>query len=559
MQDIGCRPTASKSKLRFESVEFPDIPGQSALFLRYQSDPASLRKYYPSVPAPQHEVSHRVDEVLGSYVVDREQLCTVLDEQNRGFKAREKTFQNIDLLRRPNTVAVLTGQQTGLFTGPLYTIYKALSTIRMSECLRERGVDAVPVFWAATEDHDFDEIARAYAVGRDGAELEFHLPPNSDRAGHPVGTLEPPANFASMIVEQLAGLPDTEFSEAVRLSLTQAWGSGRTIGEAFCTQLQQIFREYGLIVVDPIDARLKRLSLPVFSAAVENAGELAAALLERSTELAADGFHAQVLVTPDHFPAFYQTDDGVRRAIRRDSSGRFRVTGTRQEFSAAELIESAAANPERLSAGVMLRPVVQDYLFPTICYFGGGGEIAYFAQNSEVYRILGRPVTPILHRQSFTIVEAKHARTLEKYELEFGDLFNGLESLLPGIVARFVDPGTSRKFADAEGEIDTELNRLNEELSRIDPTLAANLATRRRKILYHIAAVRKKFQRVQIERDETVKRQLESLFASLLPHGGLQERRLNLVTFTARYGEYFIDWLYDSIELEERGHRLLYL
>ena len=168
-------------------------------------------------------------------------------------------------------------------------------------------------------------------------------------------------------------------------------------------------------------------------------------------------------------------------------------------------------------------------------------------------------MTTIRHRQSYTIVEAKHARTLEKYELEFTDLFAGFESVLPGIVERFVNPSTSRLFADAEEDINLELNRLDQEISKIDPTLAANLAKRRKKILHHLSAVRNKFHRVPIERDEVVNRQLRSLFASLLPGGSLQERTLNVETFASRYGLYFIDWIYDSIDLEERSHRLLYL
>jgi uncharacterized protein YllA (UPF0747 family) len=235
------------------------------------------------------------------------------------------------------------------------------------------------------------------------------------------------------------------------------------------------------------------------------------------------------------------------------------VSETDLKFTRDELAHIAENEPERLSPGVMLRPVVQDYLFPTICYFGGGAEIAYFAQNSEVYRILERPVTPILHRQSFTVIDARAARTLDKYDLKFADLFKGFEPLASGIVERFVNPTASRLFADAEENINLELDRLDQEISRIDPTLAENLATRRRKILYHIGALRKKFHRVQIERDEIADRQLRGLFASLLPDGQLQERRLNVGSFLARYGPYFIDWVYDSVDLDERGHRLLYL
>jgi bacillithiol synthase len=202
---------------------------------------------------------------------------------------------------------------------------------------------------------------------------------------------------------------------------------------------------------------------------------------------------------------------------------------------------------------------VQDFLFPTVCYFGGGAEIAYFAQNSEVYRILDRPVTPILHRQSFTVVEAKHGRTLEKYGLSFTDLFAGMDAVLPRIVDKFIDPNTARIFAEAEEKINTELNRLDQTLSQMDVTLAANLATRRRKIIYHIGALRKKYHFRRAERDETIGRRVRNAFTALMPHGHLQERTLNAASFADRLGPAFIDIIYDSIDLDDKGHRVIYL
>lgn len=559
MQETGCPPTASKSKLRFETVDFADIPGQSKLFLRYQNDPLSLKKYYPSAVISHVDVAGRIAEVLDAYTIDRAVLCDVLEDQNRMFGAGQKTLANIELLRRNDTVAILTGQQAGLFTGPLYTIYKALSAIKMAECFRSRGLNAVPVFWAATEDHDFDEISRAYLLGSDGEQIVFELNHSADFDAMPVGDIPIPQTFAETQRELLGLLPATEFTDELRQALVQTWAPGKTIGEAFCSHIQHLFANHGLIVVNPLDVRLKKLAAPIYASATNRSDEIVNALVDRSQEIEADGFQPQVLIAPDYFPLFYHTDDGARRSVRRKTDGKYHVSDTKLKFSSAELFEDPIGNPERFSPGVMLRPVVQDYLFPTVCYFGGGAEIAYFAQNSEVYRILNRPVTTILHRQSFSVIEAKHARTLEKYELDFVDLFAGFESLLPKIVERFVNPSGARLFVDVEEKINLELDHLDLELSKIDPTLVANLATRRRKILYHIAALRKKFHRVQIEHDEIVNRQLRSLFASVLPNGQLQERTLNVGSFTSRYGPYFIDWLYHSIDLEEREHRLLYL
>jgi bacillithiol biosynthesis cysteine-adding enzyme BshC len=559
MPDIDCLSSTSKTQLQIDGIEFSEIPGQSTLFLDYLNDPIKLKKYYPSAVSEASHAADRAPVVLDNYNCDRNSLADILADQNQKFGAPKRTFDNIDLLRKSGTVAVLTGLQTGLFTGPLYTIYKALSAIKLTESLRGRGVDAVPVFWAATEDHDFDEIASAALLGRDDREVEFRIARAEHSKGLPVGSIVIPDSFEREFRGGFDELPTADLAPELRRQLAEIWKPGTTIGHAFCSDLQRLFNDYGLIVVDPLDIRIKRLAAPIYRNAIERADEITPALVERVKELEQDGYHSQVLVTDDYFPLFYHTDDGVRRSLRRKAPGVYRVSDTKIELTRDELLEIAANEPARFSPGVMLRPVVQDHLFPTVCYFGGGAEIAYFAQNSEVYRLLERPATTIFHRQSFTVVDSKQQSTLKKYDLKFKDLYAGYEALLPHIVDRFVNPTTARLFADAEENINLELNRLDQELSRIDPTLAANLATRRRKIVYHIGALQKKFRRAQVNKDEIVRRQLHSLFASLLPEGSLQERRLNPGTFTLRYGDAFVKSVYDSTDIDSRAHRLLYI
>ena len=164
------------------------------------------------------------------------------------------------------------------------------------------------------------------------------------------------------------------------------------------------------------------MSAPIFEKSITSSGKIGDALIARSREIENDGYANQVLIEDDHFPLFWIDDDGIRRALRRDGDG-FRAKGTHVSFSRDQLLEVASRTPERLSPAVMLRPVVQDFLFPTACYFGGGAEVSYFAQNSVVYEVLGRPVTPIFHRQSFTVVEAKQRRVMEKFDIDLADLF----------------------------------------------------------------------------------------------------------------------------------------
>jgi bacillithiol biosynthesis cysteine-adding enzyme BshC len=446
-----------------------------------------------------------------------------------------------------------------LFTGPLYTIYKALSAIRAAEELSKAGVSAVPIFWMATEDHDFEEISKAFAVDAAGHLIQAKIVADESDKGRPVGSISVDALIETTIAQWTALFPDREGVAELQSLLASTYSSGVGVGFAFGRLLAKLLSAHGIIMFDPIDARAKKIAAPLVEKAIAKADEIVGAIQRRSTELVENGYHAQVLVEENYFPFFWIDDDGKRQSIKRSGENKYRIAGSKDEISIEALKASAVNEPERFSPGVMLRPVVQDYLFPTICYFGGGAEIAYFAQNSQAYRILERPITPIFHRQSFTVLEPKHARTMEKYGIKFEDVFRGLYSLLPEIIERVLDPETPRVFADAEEKINTELNRLDQQLSKIDPTLAESLAKRRRKIIYHIGALWKKTSRARLQKDELANRRLHSLFAYLYPNGGLQERTLNFAAFADEHGVQFIDWIYGSIDVENKDHRLIYL
>jgi bacillithiol synthase len=354
-------------------------------------------------------------------------------------------------------------------------------------------------------------------------------------------------------------MPHTEFTDELRETIEKTWVSGVDYGDAFARLLTKFLGKFGLIVLCPLDVRLKRLATPIYVDAIKKSDEIVSALREKSAELETDGYHAQVLVGEDYFPLFWQAKDRTRHALKKSETGTFKTKDIEREFTLEELADLAAVEPERFSPSVVLRSVVQDYLLPTVCYFGGAAEIAYFAQSSEVYRILGRPVTPILHRQSFTVVESKHAKTLNKYGLELKDLFDGIDVLQPKIVEKFLNAEMTQIFVDAEQNIEKELERLDKNLSLLDPTLADNLANRRRKIIYHIANLRSKFHIAQMKKDEVIHRQIEAAFASLFPNKGLQERTLNIGSFVNRHGVYFIDWIYQAIDLDDKDHRIIYL
>lgn len=558
-QEVACPCPIEKRVLQTESISFAEIPHQSKLFIEYQKNPTSLIRYYPNAVDSHTRIADRIPEVLENYKADRDVLADVLLDMNGGCSASAKTLENIKLLRDKETVAVVSGQQAGLFTGPLYTIYKALSAVKLTECLRGRGYKAVPVFWIATEDHDFLEVSNAFVVGKQGDVVELRNEPKRCYENLPVGYVKNDESIKQTIDELFHALPHTEFTDEIRGLIESSWVPGVDYGESFGKMLTKIIGQYGIILLCPLDERLKKLASSVYVEAIKKSDEIVSAIQKRSQELVDEGYHAQVLVGDDYFPLFYQAADKTRHALKKTTQGTYKTKGIEKEFTLEELANLAEKEPQRFSPSVVLRSVVQDYLLPTVAYYGGAAEIAYFAQSGEVYRILNRPVTTILHRQSFTIVESKHAKTLEKYGLSLLDLFDGEEKIIPEIVEKYLNRETAKVFAEVEEKINAELNRLGRNLVELDPTLADNLARRRPKIIHHIGAMRKKFYFAQIRKDETVKRQLETAFASLLPHKHLQERTLNVASVLNKYGLYAIDWIYEAIDLDDKGHRVIYL
>ena len=542
---------------RQETLPFENIPHQSKLFLDFQSNSATVEKFYPEKQTPPENYAKRV---LENYKIDRDALCDVLDETNQSLEAGEMTFENIKFLREKDCLAIVTGQQAGLFSGAIYTIYKAISAVKLAAELRKQNIKAVPVFWIAEEDHDFDEVKKTFVLDKEGKLAEFENTPEDYTEDFPVGAVKLDETIKETITNLIEILPHTEFTGEIEEILTAAYQPDETYSEAFGRFIARLFADYGLIILSPLNKKLKTLCAPIFAEAVEKSDEINRALLERNDKLNMENYQAQVLAAADFFPFFYQEDNGERQALKKNSQNeRIKIPRSKIEFDKNELKDIAQNAPQNLSPNALMRPVIQDYLLPTLVYFGGAAEVAYFAQNSVIYQVLNRPVTPIRDRASFSIVEAKHRRTFEKYNLSLKDLFGGKEKILAEIVEKYLNRETARIFTDVEENVNAQLNRLDEELKNHEPTLAANLANRKRKINWHVGALRKKYNQAEILKNEIVARRIENLFAALLPKNALQERTLNVIVFLNLYGVNFIQWIYDAVETDEKNHQILYL
>jgi bacillithiol biosynthesis cysteine-adding enzyme BshC len=557
--ETACYSTPEEAGLRVETLSFERIPHQSRLFLDYLRDPVALRKFYPSAVRFHHELSGRTAEVLAAHTTDRNELCNALEDMNSAWGASEATLRNIELLRDSDCIAAVSGQQAGLFTGPLYTIYKAISAIKLAGCLSQRNTKAVPVFWLATEDHDFPEVAKAEFIGRDCRLQGVEVSAGLHREGTPVGKVVLDESINDVLTDLFARLPTSEFTSDLEKILRDSWQPGRGYGDAFARMMTSLLGQYGLVLLDPMDHRLKNLAAPLYAKAAERAAEIASAIEARSRELEEAGYHAQVMPSANSFPLFLHDESGARHAVTRHEDGKYRAKDSDQAYTTEELARLARTNPQRFSPNVTLRAVVQDYLLPTIAYYGGAAEIAYFAQTAEVYRLLVRPATPILPRSSLTMVERNTGRVLERFGLSLADLFAGQEAVLARVVEEYLGTDTAQKFTQAEQTFNRELDELREKLRGVDPTLADALETGRRKINYQLEGLRTRFHRAEMARDDAGRRQLERAFDQLYPHKQLQERHINITSLLARHGRYVIDWIYNAVNLESTEHQVVYL
>ncbi|MFQ5723492.1 MAG: bacillithiol biosynthesis cysteine-adding enzyme BshC [Terriglobia bacterium] len=480
-------------------------------------------------------------------------VADVLAEQNPDFGGDEKSQKNIDRLRSGEAVAVVTGQQVGLFGGPAYSVYKALTAVRLASKLTAEGLPAVPVFWLASDDHDFAEANHCFLLDSDFQWQELRHTSNAPD-GAPVGSIVFDGSI-NALRGRLADLwPGEAAAEAE--ALLAGYAPGATYAQAFGRLVQRLFAGQGLVVLDPLHARLHQLSRPLFRRALEETEALQKLVREASRRLAKAGYHVQVRLRENATMLFVLVG-GRRLPLRRRRNGAF-LAGE-AEHSLDDLLSLLDAHPERFSPNVLLRPLMQDWLLPTVAYVAGPNEGAYFAQLGPLYQeLLGRmPV--IFPRASLTLVEPKVRRLLEKYRLSLPDLFSAPHIVRARLAERHLPPGLLRRLERTEGKIEQLLRETAQAVEKLDPTLAGATETSRRKMLYQYGKIRRKTARAQAGRTEIVDHHLEILLNALYPHRGLQERRMNFLSIVARQGQGVLGRLLAQVDFPCRDHQVILL
>ena len=517
------------------SLPFRRLPHQPKLFLQFVDDFPRVANFYAHPPT--FEAVLHTAKSLDFPVERRKEVAAALRDINKGFAAPfpggTATQRNLDRLEN-GAVAIVSGQQVGLFGGPAYAFYKALSAIRLAEEVSEAGIPAVPVFWMATEDHDLDEV-RHVSWFKGGKLTRFELPVD-ETPGRPVGRVRLGSaveEITKTSVELLAGLG----SPAVASILQESYGAEETYGSAFGKLFARIFADYGLILLDPLDARLHRIAAPVYRRALEDRYDLNENLLQRSKELEAAGFDAQVKVAATSTLLFH-FQDGVRQPVVAAGDG---ADGAKFKSGAAswtpgEALRRVDAEPETFSPNALLRPVVQDYLLPTVAFSAGSAEISYLAQSEVVYRhILGRmPV--LLPRADFTVLDAKADKLLQRYHLCIENIWSGPQELRRQMEAVSLPKQLAEDFDQKKALIESTLAQLGEDIHKLDATLGGAVATAREKMTFQLDKLREKTGRALDERAGLIAEHLEFLENLLYPNKALQSRELCFLPFLAQWG-----------------------
>lgn len=480
----------------------------------------------------------------------RDEIAAVVVNQQRRRNAPPAARVAGEALADPHTVAVLTGQQAGLFGGPLFTLLKALTAIKLAEKVtREHGVPAVAVFWIDAEDHDWNEVRSVTVFDESLAARAIALPPRVGADPAPVATVCLDRSITEALDELERVLPATEFRDGLLADLRAAYAPGVGMAEAFAHWIERVLGDRGLIVYDSSDHASKPLASAIFQHELRSPGETGRLATAAGADLVARGYHSQVQSQDSGVALFHM--DGGRRAIRQQN-GQF-VVGDHRHASAS-FITLAAEHPAMFSPNVLLRPIVQDTLFPTICYVAGPNELAYLGQLRHIYERFSLPMPLMYPRTSATIADSATLRFLQKYHLPLETLQPQDESGLNQLLATQIPPVVEESFAAASRTIVEQMTHLVQAMPVLDPTLEGAARSTLSRMEHDLSTLHGKMIQAAKRRDDTLRRQYMRARALTFPEGHAQERTIGFVSFLNQYGPALVDRLVEQLPLDLGHH-----
>jgi bacillithiol biosynthesis cysteine-adding enzyme BshC len=549
---VPLNPSTSASSDERRAVDIRRFPWIRRLASDYAYDFGRLSPFFAGNPAVTGAWAEAIARTQ-AYPRDRRRVVDILTAQQQRRGAAAESRAAAARLLDPRAVAVVTGQQAGLFGGPLFTLLKAITAVSIAERVtREHGVPVVPIFWIESEDHDWQEVNACPVLDQ---ELHRHTitlgtPPGAGEG--PVSSVRLDPSVIAAIDSLRQTLPPTEFTAGIIEALAEAYRPGAGLSEAFARWLESLFGRFGLVVHDSSEHDAKALVGAVFTRELEQPRTTTALATGQGQALVDLGYHAQVVPHPDNVALFKL--DGIRQAVHY-RQGAFVVGDAR--VAESDLIEESRQHPDRFSPNVLLRPIVQDTLFPTCCYVAGPNELAYLAQLQPVYAHFGVPQPLYVPRSSLTLLDAAAAKFLGKYEIGLETLQADSEAALNHLLEQQLPKSVEEAFADVSRAVETGMTRLGEAVPSIDPTLGGAARGTLGRMHHDLDALHDKIIHAAKRRDDILRRQFARVRAQAFPDGHPQERAVGFVYFLNRYGPALIDRLHEDVPLDMGTHWVL--
>jgi bacillithiol biosynthesis cysteine-adding enzyme BshC len=539
-------------------INFSDIPGHENLFLDYlyeYENVAELYKYNFRDKENYLKIFRNISEKPREI---SEQISSILSNQYSLLDTSDLTKKNIKLLSERKTIAVVTGQQLGVLGGPLYTFYKIITAIKLSRYLSERYNDFnfVPVFWLEGDDHDFNEVRTIKLPDEVNKinTISYGEEIDEDDVKQSVGLSNFNESISQFINTLSKHLRETEFSKSLLDNFKSFYAPDKTFKDSFFELIHSLFDQYGLVIFNPLDDKVKSLLKPIFKKEIVDFREHTEKLVHVSARLE-EIYHAQVKVKPVNL--FLRVDDG--RFSIEPAENDFKLKRKRKSFTQDELLEILENEPQRFSPNVLLRPICQDYLLPTAFYVGGPSEVSYFAQIMPLYDFYKLTPPVVYPRSSATIVEKNIGNILDKHSIDIAEIFIDTENVKRKILHSVSESSVDEVFDNISNQIELAFDQLKEKLFDLDKTIADSSNRYRDKIYNSVNELKGKAEKAHQKKHEVTLKQIDRAAGSLFPNNNLQEREFNYVYFANKYGDEFLKTIFDKLQINKFEHQIIEL
>jgi len=539
------------------SIDYRHLSWAARLVCDYCHDFERLRPFFEGSPLDP-DAWRQAIKARQANPVNHPQIKAAVMEQLTSRRAPDAALASAEQLSNPATVAIVAGQQAGLFGGPLFTLLKGLTAIAVArEVSVKYSVPAVPVFWVHAEDHDLAEISNCSVLTSD-FEFETITIPHDASSSQPASAVRLNESIVSTLNRLRELLPNTEFSDSVFNQLSNAYQPGRGIVDAFALWMDTLLGPHGLVVFDASDTAVKSIARPLFQQEIDTVGETSRLATESGSDLIAKGYHAQVTPSQNSTGLFYLSDS--RQAIRLNANERtpertFDIDG--KILSLQQINVQLANNPDAFSPNVLLRPIVQDKIFPTIATIAGPSELAYLGQLRQVYNHFDIPMPIIYPRASATIMDQATLRFMERYDVSFEMLQAQDDGVLNRLLSNLLPDEVDKTIEETKKAITDHLAAVSVEVAKVDPTLVGAVETTKDRMDRDLKKLGGKIIQAAKRRDETLQRQFRRARSQSFPNGDPQERAINCIYFLNRYGLQMVDHVIKQLPLKIGQHGLI--